>query len=46
MLYSPSPAARRGIPRSQPYIKWLKENKDVKNPIDVFRVYWYRKYLL
>ena len=27
MLYSPSPAARRGIPRSQPYIKWLKENK-------------------
>lgn len=46
MLYSPSPAARRGIPRSQPYIKWLKENKDVKNPIDEFRVYWYRKYLL
>jgi G:T/U-mismatch repair DNA glycosylase len=46
MLYSPSPAARRGIPRSQPYIKWLKENEDVKNPIDEFRVYWYRKYLL
>jgi G:T/U-mismatch repair DNA glycosylase len=46
MLYSPSPAARRGIPRSQPYIKWLNENKDVNNPIDEFRVYWYKKYLL
>jgi G:T/U-mismatch repair DNA glycosylase len=46
MLYSPSPAARRGIPRSQPYKNWLKNNKDVKNPIDEFRVYWYKKYLL
>ena len=26
-------------------ISELKENKDVKNPVDEFRVYWYRKYM-
>lgn len=46
MLYSPSPAARRGIPRSQPYIKWLKQNKKLKNSIDLFRIYWYRKFIM
>jgi hypothetical protein len=43
MLYSPSPAARRGIPRSKPYQDWL-----AKNPcgsIDQFRVSWYKNYL-
>lgn len=45
MLYSPSPAARRGIPRSQPYIKWRIENPTIENPIDEFRLNWYRKYL-
>ena len=43
MLYSPSPAARRGIPRSKPYQDWL-----MKYPcgnIDLFRVWWYKKYL-
>jgi G:T/U-mismatch repair DNA glycosylase len=46
MLYSPSPTARRGIPNSIPYKLWLKNNPKIKNPIDEFRVYWYKKYLL
>jgi G:T/U-mismatch repair DNA glycosylase len=46
MLYSPSPAARRGIPRSQPYIQWLEKNKNLENPIDLFRVDWYRKFIM
>lgn len=45
MLYSPSPAARRGIPRSTPYKNWLKVNLNVKKSIDEFRVYWYSKHL-
>jgi G:T/U-mismatch repair DNA glycosylase len=44
MLYSPSPAARRGIPRSLPYIKWLALNPYIVSPIDAFRVFWYRRY--
>ncbi len=43
MLYSPSPAARRGIPRSKPYQDWLM--KTPKGNIDLFRVWWYKKYL-
>jgi hypothetical protein len=43
MLYSPSPAARRGIPRSKPYQDWLMKNR--KGNIDQFRVWWYKKYL-
>jgi hypothetical protein len=43
MLYSPSPAARRGIPRSKPYQDWLMKNP--KGNIDLFRVWWYKKYL-
>jgi hypothetical protein len=46
MLYSPSPAARRGIPRSQPYINWLEQNQNVKNSIDLFRIDWYRTFLM
>ena len=46
MLYSPSPAARRGIPRSKPYLKWLERNKEQKNSIDLFRIDWYRKFLM
>lgn len=45
MLYSPSPAARRGIPRSTPYLNWLNVNPNIKKPIDEFRVYWYSKHL-
>jgi hypothetical protein len=45
MLYSPSPAARRGIPRSKPYIKWLDKDPKTKNSIDEFRVFWYKKSL-
>ncbi len=45
MLYSPSPAARRGIPRSKPYLKWLEKNSKTKNSIDDFRVFWYKKHL-
>lgn len=44
MLYSPSPAVRRGIPRSVPYINWLALNPNVTLPIDAFRVFWYKKY--
>ena len=43
MLYSPSPAARRGIPRSKPYQDWLMKNPN--GSIDQFRVWWYKKYL-
>jgi hypothetical protein len=43
MLYSPSPAARRGIPRSKPYQDWLL--KKPSGNIDQFRVWWYEKYL-
>lgn len=46
MLYSPSPAARRGIARSRPYQRWLELNKEIENPIDEFRIYWYKKYFL
>ncbi len=44
MLYSPSPAARRGIPRSLPYTNWLQLNPNVASPIDAFRIFWYREY--
>lgn len=45
MLYSPSPAARRGIPRSNPYKNWLTNNQNIEKPIDEFRIYWYGKHL-
>jgi hypothetical protein len=44
MLYSPSPSARRGIPNSQPYKRWVKENDNNENLIDTFRKEWYRQY--
>lgn len=44
LLYSPSPAARRGIPQSLPYINWLQLNPNVEFPIDTFRISWYREY--
>lgn len=44
ILYSPSPNARRGIPRSVQYIKW---SSNVSNPnVDDFRVWWYKQKLL
>jgi len=45
MLYSPSPAARRGIPNSVPYIEWKRKPENEKRTIDDFRVWWYKKYL-
>jgi G:T/U-mismatch repair DNA glycosylase len=44
MLYSPSPAARRGIPSSLPFIKWLSLNPTLEIPTDAFRIYWYKEY--
>lgn len=41
-LYSPSPTARRGIPRSEAYLQWL--NEIPAGTVDAFRIDWYRKY--
>ena len=43
-LYSPSPTARRGIPKSKPYIEWLIRNNCSSNCVDLFRIYWYKKF--
>jgi G:T/U-mismatch repair DNA glycosylase len=41
MLYSPSPSARRGIPRSNPYLEWKNKPLNKNKTIDDFRVWWY-----
>lgn len=44
ILYSPSPTARRGIPRSKYYIQWSLKTT---NPnVDDFRIWWYKKKFL
>lgn len=43
-LYSPSPTARRGLPRSKAFQDWSKKHKSSKN-YDGFRLFWYQKYL-
>jgi hypothetical protein len=44
MLYSPSPMARLGISKSQPFLKWRGDKAIEKGMIDEFRVGWYREY--
>ncbi|MGX1024439.1 hypothetical protein [Psychroflexus sp. MBR-150] len=44
MLYSPSPAARRGIPNSEPYREWINLKQNKGKSIDAFRIDWYTKY--
>jgi hypothetical protein len=44
MLYSPSPMARLGVSRSQPFLKWRGDKPLEKGMIDEFRVGWYREY--
>jgi hypothetical protein len=43
-LYSPSPSARRGIPKSFAYKKCLNENQFNANSTDEFRIFWYKKH--
>ena len=43
-LYSPSPAARRGIPKSKPFLDWKNNTNCISNCVDSFRVYWYKKF--
>ena len=43
-LYSPSPSARRGLPRSQAYKNWCEKYKR-SGDYDGFRIYWYKNYL-
>lgn len=43
-LYSPSPTARLGLPRSKAFKDWSKKHKRSRD-YDGFRLYWYEKYL-
>lgn len=43
-LYSPSPTARRGLPRSKAFKEWA-EKYNRPSDFDGFRLYWYQKYL-
>ncbi len=43
-LFSPSPAARRGIPNSKAFAYWKETTNLESKNVDEFRFFWYKKF--